>query len=335
MRHRNARPIGTSPRTRLVHAGAAIVAIGLTAALVSACAATDDLAKPGRLARAGGHSRARCGANPTCKASGDMKAPFHSTARGVRGTGAPDRRGSGTEGSCGERAGRESAAGLEGAEGRRSISESPIRGNEHNSFWQDHGRPRKVYKQTSLIVEPRDGRVPYTPDARKAEARAATRMAWDRSNRFSIRIRANGVSTDGVTGMMWQGPNGGHNQIVQSPGYVTILRGVPGSPPHPDRRASTRQHPAMVRRFRWPLGGRHARRRYHQLSRPDELRMGQHLDAPIRDAASRRTVHADRCRNARVQDHRRGSGDVLLALDGRHSHLAPRRRYAHLRIRVS
>jgi hypothetical protein len=23
--------------------------------------------------------------------------------------------------------------------------------------------------------------------------------------------------------MMWQGPNGGHNQIVQSPGYVTIL----------------------------------------------------------------------------------------------------------------
>ena len=29
--------------------------------------------------------------------------------------------------------------------------------------------------------------------------------------------------------------------------------------------------------------------------------MGQHLDAPIRDAASRRTVHADRCRNARYK----------------------------------
>ena len=26
--------------------------------------------------------------------------------------------------------------------GRRSIAESPIRGNEYNSFWQDHGRPR-------------------------------------------------------------------------------------------------------------------------------------------------------------------------------------------------
>jgi hypothetical protein len=29
--------------------------------------------------------------------------------------------------------------------------------------------------------------------------------------------------TDGVTALMWQGPNGGHNRIVQSPGYVTIL----------------------------------------------------------------------------------------------------------------
>src|SRR5439155_11558481 len=53
-------------------------------------------------------------------------------------------------------------AGLDGVDvGRRSVSESPIRGNEYNSFWQDHGRTRKVYKQTSLIVEPRDGRIPY------------------------------------------------------------------------------------------------------------------------------------------------------------------------------
>src|SRR5262249_9770909 len=45
-------------------------------------------------------------------------------------------------------------AGQEGpAVGRRSVSESPIRGNEYNSFWQDQGRPRKVYKQTSLISD--------------------------------------------------------------------------------------------------------------------------------------------------------------------------------------
>jgi hypothetical protein len=115
-------------------------------------------------------------------------------------------------------------AGLEGAEvGRRSIGESPIRGNEYNSFWQDHGRPRKVYKQTSLIVEPRDGRVPYTPDARKAEGRAAARYGVGPFESFLDPDTGERCLTDGVTGMMWQGPNGGHNQIVQSRGFVTIL----------------------------------------------------------------------------------------------------------------
>ena len=67
-------------------------------------------------------------------------------------------------------------AGLEGAAvGRRSVAESPIRGNEYNSFWQDHGRPRQVSNRTSLVVDPPDGQLPFTPDARKAEARAAAR----------------------------------------------------------------------------------------------------------------------------------------------------------------
>ncbi|MGH9258212.1 MAG: hypothetical protein ACRD3C_26930 [Vicinamibacterales bacterium] len=115
-------------------------------------------------------------------------------------------------------------AGFEGADvGRRSISESPIRGNEYNSFWQDHGRPRTVYKQTSLIVDPPDGRVPYTADARKAEARAAARYGVGPFESYLDPDTGERCLTDGVTGMMWQGPNGGHNLIVQSPGYVTIL----------------------------------------------------------------------------------------------------------------
>src|SRR5262245_17019590 len=44
MRHRNARPIGTFPRTRIVHGGAAIVAIVVISALVSGCGATDNSA---------------------------------------------------------------------------------------------------------------------------------------------------------------------------------------------------------------------------------------------------------------------------------------------------
>ena len=115
-------------------------------------------------------------------------------------------------------------AGLEGADvGRRSVSESPIRGNEYNSFWQDHGRPRRVYKQTSLIVAPLDGKLPFTPDARRAEARAAARYGAGPYESFLDPDTGERCLTDGVTGMMWQGPNGGHNRIVQSPGYVTIL----------------------------------------------------------------------------------------------------------------
>jgi hypothetical protein len=115
-------------------------------------------------------------------------------------------------------------AGLEGAAvGRRSVAESPIRGNEYNSFWQDHGRPRQVSNRTSLIVDPPDGRLPYIADARKAEARAAARYGVGPFESYLDPDTGERCLTDGVTGMMWQGPNGGHNRIVQSPGYVTIL----------------------------------------------------------------------------------------------------------------
>jgi hypothetical protein len=115
-------------------------------------------------------------------------------------------------------------AGFEGADvGRRSVEESPIRGNEYNSFWQDHGRPRRIYRQTSLIVDPRDGQIPYTPDARKAAARSAARYGVGPFESYLDPDTGERCLTDGVTAMMWQGPNGGHNRIVQSPGYVTIL----------------------------------------------------------------------------------------------------------------
>ncbi len=114
--------------------------------------------------------------------------------------------------------------GVEGAAvGRRSIAESPIRGNEYNSFWQDHGRPRQVSNRTSLIVDPPDGQLPFTPNAKKAEARAAARYGVGPFESYLDPDTGERCLTDGVTGMMWQGPNGGHNRIVQSPGYVTIL----------------------------------------------------------------------------------------------------------------
>jgi hypothetical protein len=115
-------------------------------------------------------------------------------------------------------------AGAEGAAvGRRSVGESPIRGNEYNSFWQDHGRPRQVLRQTSLIVDPKDGQIPYTADARKAAVRAQARYGVGPYESYLDPDTGERCLTDGVTALMWQGPNGGHNRIVQSPGYVTIL----------------------------------------------------------------------------------------------------------------
>jgi hypothetical protein len=115
-------------------------------------------------------------------------------------------------------------AGAEGAAvGRRSVGESPIRGNEYNSFWQDHGRPRQVLKQTSLVIDPKDGRIPYTPDAQKADARAGARYGVGPFESYLDPDTGERCLTDGVTALMWQGPNGGHNRIVQSPGFVTIL----------------------------------------------------------------------------------------------------------------
>jgi hypothetical protein len=115
-------------------------------------------------------------------------------------------------------------AGAEGAAvGRGNLAESPIRGNEYNSFWQDHGRPRQVFKQTSLVVDPADGRTPYPPDAKKAEARASGRYGVGPYESYLDPDTGERCLTDGVTALMWMGPNGGHNRIVQSPGFVTVL----------------------------------------------------------------------------------------------------------------
>jgi len=115
-------------------------------------------------------------------------------------------------------------AGLEGEDvGRASLEESPIRGNEYNSFWQDQGRARQAYRQTSLIVDPPSGRLPYTADAREAAARTQARYGVGPYESYLDPDTGERCLTDGITSMMWRGPNGGHNRIVQSPGFVTIL----------------------------------------------------------------------------------------------------------------
>jgi hypothetical protein len=114
--------------------------------------------------------------------------------------------------------------GLEGEDvGRASLQDSPIRGNEYNSFWQDQGRARKAYRQTSLIVDPPNGMLPFTEDARRAAARSEAVYGVGPYESYLDPDTGERCLTDGVTAMMFRGPNGGTNRIVQSPGFVTIL----------------------------------------------------------------------------------------------------------------
>ena len=115
-------------------------------------------------------------------------------------------------------------SGSEGtAVGRQPVSVSPIRGNEYNTTWQTQGRARKVYPQTSAVVDPPDGKIPFTPDAAKAEKRARERYGIGPYESYLDPDTGERCLTDGTVALMWQGPNGGSNRIAQSPGYVTIL----------------------------------------------------------------------------------------------------------------
>jgi hypothetical protein len=115
-------------------------------------------------------------------------------------------------------------AGFEGEDvGRAPLTVSPIQGNEYNSFWQDQGRPRKAYRQTSLIIDPPSGKLPYTEDARRAAARSEAVYGVGPYESYLDPDTGERCLTDGITAMMWRGPNGGTNRIVQSPGFVTIL----------------------------------------------------------------------------------------------------------------
>ena len=91
----------------------------------------------------------------------------------------------------------------------------------YNDFWWDYGKTLTEDKRTSLIVDPPDGRVPYTPEAReRATARFATffgsvpagpedRSLWER------------CLTLGVPRL--SGAYNNNYQIVQTAGYVAIL----------------------------------------------------------------------------------------------------------------
>jgi hypothetical protein len=88
---------------------------------------------------------------------------------------------------------------------------------------------RRPARQTSLIVDPADGRMPpLTPDGEKRQAQAAATRFFDPGERiveswenFTFYIRC---ITRGVAGSILPVIYGNGTQIVQAPGYVAIVQ---------------------------------------------------------------------------------------------------------------
>ena len=95
-------------------------------------------------------------------------------------------------------------------------------GQSPPQHWFERGEPQR---QASLIVDPPNGRMPpltAAAERREAQRRAerTSRASLDSYTDFSLFERC---ITRGVVGSMLPGGYNNGNQIVQSPGYVTIV----------------------------------------------------------------------------------------------------------------
>ena len=112
-------------------------------------------------------------------------------------------------------AGRQATADEAGAR-QQALARGDI--GSYNQFWFDSGSTILPTRQTSLVVDPPDGRVPVRPEA-EARRDEALRRSADQPEFMSMWDRC---ISRGVPG--WIIPAGYNNayQIVQTPGYVVI-----------------------------------------------------------------------------------------------------------------
>ena len=93
-----------------------------------------------------------------------------------------------------------------------------LESGSYNQFWYDSGTKVLSTRQTSLVVDPPDGRVPVRPSA---EARRDYDAAHN-SDSYEFMSRWDRCITRGVPGSMFPAGYNNAYQIVQTPGYVAI-----------------------------------------------------------------------------------------------------------------
>ena len=95
----------------------------------------------------------------------------------------------------------------------------PLASGSYNRFWYDDGTTVLSTRQTSLVVDPPDGRVPVRPSAEARRDEYAARNGdsyefmspWDR------------CITRGIPGAIFPAGYNNAYQIIQTPGYFTIV----------------------------------------------------------------------------------------------------------------
>ena len=113
------------------------------------------------------------------------------------------------------------AAQLEDRAARSRADRPPTEGDvgSYNQFWMDSGTKVVNTRQTSLVIDPPDGRVPLKPSA---EARRDYNLARN-SDSYEYMSPWDRCVTRGVPAAMFPAGYNNAYQIVQIPGYVVIL----------------------------------------------------------------------------------------------------------------
>jgi hypothetical protein len=113
------------------------------------------------------------------------------------------------------------AATLEKRAAASRTDQAPREGDvgNYNQFWFDSGSKVVATRQTSLVVDPPDGRVPAKPSA---EEKRDYNLAHN-SDSYEYMSPWDRCITRGVPGAMFPAGYNNAYQIVQIPGYVVIL----------------------------------------------------------------------------------------------------------------
>jgi hypothetical protein len=117
----------------------------------------------------------------------------------------------------------EDVAALEATAAANRDRKIPGNVGAYNSFWLESGE-RAFSKQTSLVVDPPDGKLPMKPDVKAVlDARvAAKRSPTYVSSSWEDRDTYERCLTRGMPGAMIPGFYNHNYQILQTPGYVVI-----------------------------------------------------------------------------------------------------------------